>query len=64
MKEQEIIDYAKQARKALASASSPSFCSVRLVACFYRESKWMAEEGKTAKEITERLWDLQQVLVD
>jgi hypothetical protein len=53
-----------KARKALASASSPSFCSVRVVAWFYRESKWMAEEGKTAQEITERLWDLQRVLVD
>jgi hypothetical protein len=38
--------------------------SVLVAAWFYRESKRMAEEGKTAKEITERLWDLKAVLVD
>jgi hypothetical protein len=38
--------------------------SVRVAAWCYLESKRMAEEGKTAKEITEHLRDLKQVIVD
>jgi hypothetical protein len=36
----------------------------RIAKWFYEESKRMAEEGKNGKEITERLWDLRQILID
>jgi hypothetical protein len=36
----------------------------RIAKWFYEESKLMTAKGKNAKEITERLWELRQILID
>jgi hypothetical protein len=36
----------------------------RIAKWFYEESKLMTAKGQNAKEITERLWELRQILID